>query len=488
MTVAVGQGRRDREVRAQSGVARAGSQVFACAVSPVSRFAVLLLALGPAGGASAEPPAPTGELLDQVWSGHPVGFALLVEQGHQFVAYYDAQRRITVLGRRIGAPAWARVQPPGVPVPRRGRDSNVTGWDSHNSLHLALDRDGHLHLSGNLHVDPLVYYRTRVPHDVTTLERIDRMTGEREERCTYPVFFRDGSGELLFRYRDGSSGDGSDLYNRYDRRTRAWRRVLETPLLDGEGECNAYATAPILGPDGRFHLVWMWRDTPDCATNHTLSYARSGDFLRWETSAGAPLGLPITRSTGEVIDPAAPGGGLINMSFHLAFDAQSRPLVTYHRYDAAGRSQAFLARRAEAGGWEIRQLSDWDFRWAFSGGGSIEAEVRVGPAQLQADGTLVVGYATREAGAGRWRLHGETLAMLERLPPAASPLPEALRRPVSGLPGAQVHTAIVGAGGERWVLRWETLGRNRDRPRETAPPPTELRLYRLPDGDPAPPP
>jgi hypothetical protein len=33
------------------------------------------------------------------------------------------------------------------------------------------------------------------------------------------------------------------------------------------------------------------------------------------------------------------------------------------------------------------------------------------------------------------------------------------------------------------MLRWETLGRNRDRPRDAAPPPTELRLYEMPDTD-----
>ena len=99
----------------------------------------------------------------------------------------------------------------------------------------------------------------------------DRMTGERETRCTYPVFFTNAAGDLMFRYRDGSSGDGSDLYNIYDPATRTWRRVLDTPVLDGEGRRNAYAIEPTLGPDGRLHLVWMWRDTPDCATKNNLS-------------------------------------------------------------------------------------------------------------------------------------------------------------------------------------------------------------------------
>jgi hypothetical protein len=36
------------------------------------------------------------QVVDQIWAGHPMGFALLTERGHQFIAYYDAERRITV--------------------------------------------------------------------------------------------------------------------------------------------------------------------------------------------------------------------------------------------------------------------------------------------------------------------------------------------------------------------------------------------------------
>ncbi len=429
--------------------------------------------------------AANGELIDHVWAGHPVTFALLTERGHQFIAYYDAERRLTVLGRALkdGDGRWTRVQPPGVPVPARKRASNVTGWDSHNTLQLALDRDGCVHLSGNMHADPLVYYRTSKPFDVATLERIDRMTGEREARCTYPVFFKNQAGDMLFRYRDGASGNGSDLYNIYNPDTRAWRRVLETPLLDGEGERNAYALHPILGPDGRFHLAWMWRDTPDCATNHTLSYARSRDFAHWENSRGEPLALPITLTKGDVIDAARPGEGLINMTFNLGFDAAQRPVVVYHRYDAAGMSQAYAARPAAAGGWDVRTLSGWNFRWSFSGGGSIAADVRLGPPRLAADGTLTVDFAAKAAGAGRWRLDGETLENLGSLPPLPTALPAELRRVRSPVPGMEVHSLSSRGGGRRWVLRWETLPRKRDKPRKSAPPPSELRLYSLPESE-----
>ncbi len=457
-------------------------------MNPVFRCALLTLAVALArfSAAADSSSVPVGELIDRVWSGHPVTFGFLTERGHQFVAYYDAERRITVAGRKLGEAQWTRVQPEGVEVPRQKRRSNVTAWDSHNTLRLALDRDGCLHLSGNMHVNPLVYYRTRVPFDVSTLERIDRMTGERETRCTYPVFFKNAEGDLLFRYRDGSSGNGADLYNIYDAATRTWRRMIDTPLLDGEGERNGYAIEPTLGPDGRFHLVWMWRETPDCATNHTISYARSRDFVHWENSRGEPLKLPITLATGDVIDAAKPGQGLINMTFNLGFDAQQRPLVVYHRYDAQLHSQAYIARPVApgaSGGWEVRQLSAWDFTWAFSGGGSIVGEVTLGPARRERDGSLLVDFWTKAAGGGRWRLDGETLAVVAQLPAPTATLPSALRRVQSPTPGMEVQTLSARAGGKRWVLRWETLGRNRDKPRDFTPPPTELRLYELPDAD-----
>lgn len=422
--------------------------------------------------------------IDQVWSGHPVSFALLTERGHQFIAYYDAERRITVAGRRLDQTEWTRVYPEGKALPNRGRPSNVTGWDSHNYLALALDRDGYLHLSGNMHNDPLIYYRSSRPLDVSSFERLDRMTGKREGNTTYPIFFKNAAGDLMFRYRDGGSGNGADIYNLYDTATREWRNILDTPLLDGQGKRNAYALSPILGPDGRFHLVWMWRDSPDCSTNHTLSYARSSDFVHWERCDGTPLSLPITLEKGEVIDASPIRQGLINMTFNLGFDAATRPVVVYHRYDAQGKSQAYAARPvADDSSWAVSQISDWDFRWQFSGGGSITAEVTLGAATLQADRSLLVDFTTIHAPAGRWKLNPITLRPMATLPPPANVLPPSLIAPVSPYPAMEVQTTVSRDQGRRWVLRWETLPRNRDQPRDAAPPSTALRLYELPDAD-----
>lgn len=421
-----------------------------------------------------------GILIDRVWSGHPVNFHILTERGHQFIAYFDSERRLTVTGRSLGETVWTTVRPEGVEVAGRNRMSNVTGWDTHNYLTMALDREGFLHLSGNMHADPLVYYRTSSPFDLTTLERIDHMTGKLEHKVTYPRFFTNDSGDLIFRYRDGGSGNGSDLYNIHDPKTHEWRRLFEGPLLDGEGERSGYSPGPQRGPDGRYHLLWMWRETPDAMTNHTLSYACSRDLIHWETSSGKPLTRPITMTQAEVIDPAKPGEGLVNMAFALGFDSGRRPVAIYHRFDSEGKSQAFVARPDPEGRWTPKQISHWNFRWNFSGGGSQEKAIILGSASPAENGGLLASFSTKQAGSGRWRLDEKTLDLIETLPASTSTHPAGFEKPVGTFPGLTVRTLMSQSEEDRWVLRWETLGPNRDLRRREAPPPSELRLYQSP--------
>jgi len=159
----------------------------------------------------------------------------------------------------------------------------------------------------------------------------------------------------------------------YDVETETWRRLAESPLFSGGGKMNAYFVGPAQDKSGAFHICWVWRNTPDCATNHDLCYARSKDLVHWETSAGRPLSLPITLATAEVVDPVPPGGGMINGNTKVGFDADGRPVISYHKFDAQGKTQLYNARR-ETGGWRIYQISDWDYRWEFQGGGTLRFE------------------------------------------------------------------------------------------------------------------
>jgi len=436
---------------------------------------VLLVAV--AGRACAQSPRlAVAEVVDvaPVWSGHPVRFALLTHGERQYVAFYDADRQMTVGSRTLDSPSWEFVRLP-----------TAVGWDSHNYIAMTVDDDGFLHLSGNMHCVPLIYFRTARPYDAGSFERVATMVGRNERRCTYPRFLRGAGGELIFTYRDGSSGNGDQIWNVYDLEKRAWRRLLEQPLFSGQGKMNAYFVGPERDADGVFHVCWVWRDTPDCATNHDLCYARSPDLVHWQTSDGRPLELPITLERAEIVDPVPPGGGMINGNTKIGFDGRNRPIVSYHKFDARGKTQLYNARR-EAGGWKIYQTSDWDYRWEFSGGGSIGFEIGLGPVTAGPDGVLTQSYRHAKHGSGNWRLDPETLKPIGRAPRGIG-LPREFGKVESPRPGMGVRTAADSGEspepGVWYMLRWETLPSNRDRPHAgDPPPPSMLRVYKLGEG------
>lgn len=409
--------------------------------------------------------------VDSVWSGHTVGFNLLTHAPYQFAAYYNASREMVVASRKLDEDSWTYVTLP---------ESVV--WDSHNYIAMTVDDSERLHLSGNLHVDPLVYFRTRDPLDIQTFERIESLVGTQEERMTYPRFFRGPSQELIYTYRDGSSGSGNQVYNVYDSENDSWSRLLDKPLTDGQGKMNAYIDGPRLGPDGRYHCVWVWRDTFDCATNHHVSYMRSRDLRHWENVRGDALELPVTiESPFTVVDPVPPGGGLINGNAKLGFDADHNPVVTYHKYDEAGNSQVYNARWTDDA-WKILQSTTWGTRWEFSGGGSIPFDVRVRPIRVSGSGVVTQGWSHWELGTQTWRLNPDTFAPEEQLPQPAKSAALDLGPIDSIFPGMTIRTAgdsgKSDVSGRRYLLRWETLGPNRDRPREQPwPEPSRLVLF-----------
>jgi putative BNR repeat neuraminidase len=402
-----------------------------------------------------------------VWAGHPVQFALLTHAPYQFVAFYDDQRRLTVAQRKLDERKWIFTKLP-----------DTTGWDSHNYLALAADDDGYLHLSGDMHVVPLKYFRTTKPWDASTFERVEKMVGTNEQRVTYPSFFRGLNGELIFTYRDGGSGNGNQIFDAYDLKTKAWRRLLDTPLTDGEGKRNAYFDGPVKGPDGWFHLAWVWRESPDASSNHHLSYARSKDLVHWETGDGKPLTLPITLETSDIVDAVPQNGGIINNNTRIGFDNLGRVTISYHKYDAAGNTQPWTAR-LENGKWKLYQITDWPYRWDFGGNGTLVFEINLGPVYLENDGRLTQTFHHAKFGDGTWLIDPQTLRATGQVQYQETP-PD-LDRVKGVFPGLQVRwindCGESGEPGLNYKLRWETLDANRDRPREgPLPPPSMLQL------------
>jgi hypothetical protein len=76
-------------------------------------------------------------------------------------------------------------------------------------------------------------------------------------------------------------------------KARKWTR-LQNNLIDGENTRNAYPQITV-DARGTIHISWVWRESPDVATNHDLCYAKSTDGGRtWEKSSGEKYQLPIT--------------------------------------------------------------------------------------------------------------------------------------------------------------------------------------------------
>ncbi len=431
----------------------------------------------------AAPPGESGwtvgrsEPIGKAWAGHPVGFCFTLHDNVLYAAYYNEERFMVVGRRPLGAEKWTFLT-----------TKERVAWDSHNYITLTFDREGHVHLAANMHAVPLRYYRTESPGDITTLKGIHRMTGKEETRCTYPKFIRGSGGQLLFMYRDGGSGNGRRLVNAYDEKTKSWTRFLSKPLFSGVtggASMNAYPIGMTTDPKGMFHIAWVWRNSSDCSTNHDLSYVRSGDFRTWTTSSGEKLDLPITLKTGEVVAPVPVNGGLANFGGGLDFDLKGRVIITYIKFDEKGHSQIYAARLG-VGGWKHFQLTKWEYRWHFKGGGCIPSEISWSRLSPTADGkALSFSYKHIKHGPGRLiqRFDPETL---KPLGPAAphKPWPDEITRVRSKFPGMQAQlraTPPVTHGGRtvRYLLRWETLPVNRDRARKKFPPFSPIEVFEL---------
>jgi BNR repeat-containing family member len=359
------------------------------------------------------------------------------------------------------------------------RLASKLGWDSHNYVTMAIDDLGFVHVSGNMHVNPLVYFRSTRALDVTSFARVVSMVGSNEQSCTYPQFFSGPQGNLIFAYRDGSSGDGNYIFNTYDSANKRWRRLLNTPLVDGEGQRNAYPVGPTQGPDGLWHLVWVWRETPDAATNHDLSYAKTQNLMDWQSAGARSLSLPITLGSADIVDPVPQKDGMINNNTKVGFDAQKRAIVSYQKYDSKGNTQIYNAR-FENGAWVSHQTTDWTYRWSFSGSGSLVFEIEFDPVRVGSDGALYQDYSHIKLGRGTLRLDPTTLHATASLA-AQLPYPASLEAPQSPTPNMVTRwandTGVSPDASIEYLLRWETLPANRDQPRATIPPATPLRLY-----------
>lgn len=314
-----------------------------------------------AGGADAE--VHVSQVATDGWARNSVNATIFRQHsvtshdGTQVVGFYDDQQRVVLAKRELGADDWE--------VYVTQYTGNAT--DAHNGINLAIDGEGYLHVAWDHHNNPLRYARSTEPLSLELAEKMPMM-GSAEEQVSYPQFFNLPDGRLLFMYRDGSSGNGNLVINRYDPATQQWRCVHDV-LIDGEGQRNAYWQAAV-DAQGRVHVAWVWRETWDVATNHDMAYARSDDAGdTWVNSKGEPYSIPINASTSEYAMRIPQRQELINQTT-IGADAQGRPyIVTYFRAADSNVPQYWLIYH-DGSRWRHQQVGRRTEAFSLSGGGT----------------------------------------------------------------------------------------------------------------------
>ncbi|WP_075792155.1 BNR repeat-containing protein [Massilia putida] len=305
----------------------------------------------------------------------------------QYVAFYDADRYVVLGRRKPGTRDWT--------LHRTRYQGNAA--DAHNTISIMVDGAGYLHVAWDHHDNRLRYAKSLQPGGLELGDK-QAMTGQDEDAVTYPEFHRMPDGSLLFLFRNGASGEGNLVVNRYDVGTGTWRRLFSN-LISGEGERSAYWQA-FVDRRGTIHLSWVWRESPDVSSNHDLAYARSRDGGRtWEKSDGERYVLPITAASAEYAARIPTGSELINQT-SMSADRDGRPYIATYWRDSDSRVPQYRIVRLTATGWRVTTLGFRHTPFTLAGGGTkaipiARPQIMIDSARQQPAGVLVFRDAER---------------------------------------------------------------------------------------------
>lgn len=283
--------------------------------------------------------------------------SIVTHNGIQYIAFYDENGYLTLGKRELGNTQWTFYL------------SQYKGncKDAHNVISIMVDGEGFLHVAFNHHGSSLNYCRSLRPGSLI-LGNKEIMVGRDETEVTYPEFYRLTNGDLIFVYRSGGSGRGNLIMNRYEAKTKTWQRV-QNVLIDGENERNAYWQLYVDNVN-TIHLSWVWRETPDVATNHDLCYARSRDGgVTWEKSDGEKYRLPITAENAEYVWHIPQDSELINQTGMCA-DKNGNPYIATYWRDRESTVPQYRLVWFDGETWHMQQVFERKTPFTLKGGGT----------------------------------------------------------------------------------------------------------------------
>ncbi|MET9134070.1 BNR repeat-containing protein [Streptomyces antibioticus] len=315
---------------------------------------------------------------------------LLTYKGHQYAAWYTADRNAVVGRRALGAGTWSTV----------AVGHTLRYDDSHNVISMGVSAiDGRLHLNMDSHSDGFTYVRSvaglldnpsglswtaaRFGTPVSTLDGLTLTS-----QFTYPQFIATPEGRLQLSYRGGVSGNGRNGLAEYD--GSAWTALGEWSASTGTYSSelgsstarNMYLHGIDYDVNGRLHAFFTWREQNGAVmcngggiTNHDTGYVYSDDRGRtWRNAAGTVVGttggsdkVAVTDS-GLVVDALNPDHSLMNQESQ-ATDSAGRPhaIISYvpgrfgqcttnYVTDRTANGRAFHVRRNASGTWQKTEI------------------------------------------------------------------------------------------------------------------------------------
>lgn len=223
--------------------------------------------------------------------------------------------------------------------------------DSHNGISLGVDTAGNVHVSWNMHNIPgLIYKRTTIPHDLTTLEwvgldfEIGNSPQENYPQLSYPRFVRSGDSFYLT-FRNGVPGNAHQILLTWNNEDSRW---VNDPGMIIDGSNNGSGSfSPYLGCVRSLSSLGGSILSP--FVNRVGLYNTTLDLLIYDPSFG--VGVEPIQSSQSNKSFANTGLSTVIISEEI--------FVSYLMVSESGYPEIYISRmNIQIGEWSTYQITD----------------------------------------------------------------------------------------------------------------------------------
>lgn len=277
----------------------------------------------------------------------------------EYMAEYQASDGQLRVHRRTPGGAWS-TQVATTPVP------GIT--DDHKVISVSVDGAGCLMVAWGMHSTAQTVWVASTPGDfavtpagVLPLPLAPGQAGI-EAFATYPVFRRLSTGNVVYLWRTGGSGNGNQCVYLWDYVARAFSAV-NTALFNGEGTRSAYLNRVWIDVCDRISWAWQWREDNFVSSAHDCNMAYTEDvFSTVRAMDGTQLPTSITATNAPAaLAQVIPQGPAVFYEAAQAFccDAGRRGIAVNY-YDANdGHGVQLHATRYTGSGYVTTQFGTY---------------------------------------------------------------------------------------------------------------------------------